>query len=162
MKDRRLTLFLLLLTAVAVVLSSPAAWREALERGEFYSFTSRLLSDIPHRLAGPGRFRFVLQPLFATLLGLRDGRADARAGRNSLLAGILAGRDERRAALRSTLTSIANLVLMAILLDFVFQWMILGIAYPGAALVVGPVLICAPYVLARTLAHRMTAPTTSS
>jgi hypothetical protein len=33
------------------------------------------------RLSGPGAFRFVLQPLVAVLLGIRDGRADAKAGR---------------------------------------------------------------------------------
>ncbi len=156
MRDRRLTLLLLLLTCTAVVVSAPAALRAALARGELYLFTSSLFGDIPLRLAGPGRFRFLVQPLVATLLGARDGRADARAGRASYLAEIFTSRARRRATLRGSLTSIANLVLMAILFDFVFQWVILGIAYPGAAFVVGPVLICAPYVLARTVMHRVT------
>jgi hypothetical protein len=33
--------------------------------------------------------------------------------------------------------------------------MILGQAYPGAALVVGPVLITTPYAIARALANRV-------
>ena len=41
---------------------------------------------------------------------------------------------------------------MGILLDSVFQWALLGVSYPGAALVVGPVLIALPYALARTAA----------
>jgi hypothetical protein len=44
---------------------------------------------------------------------------------------------------------------MGILLDSVFQWLILGNSYPGAALVVGPVLIVAPYSLSRALANRI-------
>lgn len=154
MNDRRLTLLLLALTAGAIVLAAPAALREALARGELYVFTSRLLSDIPLRLAGPGRFRFILQPLVAILLGLRDGRADARTDRGCYLLALFTGRAERRTALLGALTSIANVALMAIFLDLVSQWMILGIAYPGAALVVGPVLISAPYVLARTISCR--------
>ncbi len=44
---------------------------------------------------------------------------------------------------------------MAVLLDSVCQWLILGASYPGAALVVGPVLIAGPYAVARALANRV-------
>jgi hypothetical protein len=50
---------------------------------------------------------------------------------------------------------VANLMLMGILLDAVLQWVILGVSHPGAALVVGPVLIATPYVMARALANRV-------
>ena len=156
MNDRRLTLLLLLLVAGAIVLAAPAVLREALARGEIYLFTSRLLTDIPKRLVGPGHLRFVLQPIVATLLGIRDGRSDALAGRSPYLTALVTG-PGRLAAARSALAAVANLVLMAILLDLVSQWLILGTAYPGAALVVGPVLISAPYVLARALTCRWTA-----
>ena len=46
---------------------------------------------------------------------------------------------------------------MGILLDSVCQWLILGASYPGAALVVGPVLIALPYAVARALGNRVTA-----
>ena len=36
----------------------------------------------------------------------------------------------------------------------VFQWIILGVSHPGAALEVGPVLIGGPYALARALSNR--------
>ena len=44
---------------------------------------------------------------------------------------------------------------MGILLDAVFQRVILGIVHPGAAIVVGPVLIAAPYGITRALANRL-------
>ena len=47
-----------------------------------------------------------------------------------------------------------GLLLMGILLDSIFQWAILGSSYPGAAVVVGPILIAAPYLLARALGNR--------
>lgn len=154
MADRRLTFVLLALTALVFLVAAPAALRDAVEHGEFYVFTKRFLADIPKRLAGPGRFRFVLQPTIAILLGIRDGLADARAGRNPYLFAVLSGRGDRRELARSALSSIANLLLMGILLDAVFQWVILGVSYPGAALVVGPVLIATPYTLARALGNR--------
>ena len=43
---------------------------------------------------------------------------------------------------------------MAILLDSIFQWVLFDVVQPLAALVIGPVLICAPYTLARALANR--------
>lgn len=147
---------LLGLTAIALILAVPASLREALERGQLYVFTSQFLDDIPKRLFGPGRFRFVLQPTIAALLGIRDGRADARAGRAPYLAALILASGQRKELARTGLRTIANLLLMGILLDTCFQWVIFGTAYPGAALVVGPVLITAPYALARALANRAT------
>jgi hypothetical protein len=51
--------------------------------------------------------------------------------------------------------TVANLLLMGILLDAIFQWVILGTSHPGAALLVGPVLVVAPYALARALSNRL-------
>jgi len=53
------------------------------------------------------------------------------------------------------LETVINLLLMGILMDAVFQWIILGVSYPGAALVVGPVLIMGPYALSRALSNRV-------
>ena len=41
---------------------------------------------------------------------------------------------------------------MGILMDAV-QWLILGASYPGAAVVVGPILIVGPYTLACALSN---------
>ena len=156
MRKRRVTLLLVGLTLLALALSVPESLRQALDRGGFYLFSREFFDDIPRRLAGPGRFRFVLQPLFATVLGIRGGRADACAGRPAFLWGLLFRRNLRRELARSGLDSVVNLVLMGILLDSIFQWLILGASYPGAAIVVGPTLIAAPYAVARALANRLT------
>jgi len=49
---------------------------------------------------------------------------------------------------------VINLLLMGLLLDAIFQWVILGVSHAGAALIVGPGLIVTPYALARSLANR--------
>src|SRR5439155_1124741 len=151
---RRSTLVLAGITLVVLVLSVPGTVREALERGEIYLFSRAFLEDIHRRLTGPGRFRFILQPLTAIVLGIRSGLADARAGRPPYLYGVLFHPDLRRQLMTSTLESVANLLLLGILLDAVAQWLILGVSHAGAALVVGPVLIVTPYTVARALANR--------
>lgn len=153
MKNRRVTLILASLTLLVLILSLPGSLRDAFERGGFYVFSRAFFEDIPKRLTGPGRFRFVLQPTVAILLGIRDGLRDARAGRPPYLYNLLFYQ-RRRELLRSGFDTVVNLILMGILLDSIAQWLILDASYPGAALVIGPVLIAIPYALARALANR--------
>jgi hypothetical protein len=154
MRNRRVTLILASLTLLVLVLSLPRSMRDAFERGGLYVFSQAFFEDLPKRLTGPGRFRFVVQPAVAILLGIRDGLLDARAGRAPYLYSLLFYQ-RRRELLRSGFNTIVNLMLMGILLDAIAQWFILGASYPGAALVIGPVLITLPYALARALANRV-------
>jgi len=155
MKGRHLTLILAGLTLLVLVLSVPGSLREAFNRGGFYLFSREFLEDIPNRLTGPGRFRFILQPVVAIILGIRSGLNDARAGRPAYLYGVLFHRGLRRELVKSGFESVVNLLLMGILLDSIFQWVLFGASYPGAALVVGPTLIVAPYSIARALSNRV-------
>jgi hypothetical protein len=94
------TLVLAGLTLPVLVLSMPGSVRESYDRGGLYRFSQAFFEDIPRRLAGPGRFRFILQPLVASVLGIRGGLADARAGRPPYLYGLLFHREERGSLLR--------------------------------------------------------------
>jgi hypothetical protein len=154
-KGKHLTVILAGLTLLVLALSVPGSLREAYNRGGFYLFTREFIEDIPKRLTGPGRFRFILQPTLATILGIRGGLADARAGRPPYLYGVLFQRGLRRELVKSGYESVANLLLLGILLDSIFQWILFGVSYPGAALVVGPVLIVTPYSIARALSNRV-------
>ncbi len=155
MKGRHMTVILASLTVLVLALSLPGSLRDALDRGGIYLFSRAFLEDIPKRLTGPGRFRFILQPVIAIVLGVRNGLADARAGRPPYLYGVLFHRGLRRELVRTGFESVANLLLMGILLDAILQWIILGVSYPGPALVVGPTLIVGPYALARALSNRL-------
>ncbi len=155
MRAGPLTIILLCLTVFVLAVSLPSAMRDAYDRGGLYLFSWAFLEDFPRRLTGPGKLRFVLQPLMAVLLGIRGGLADARMNRPPYLEGMLLHSGWRPHLMRSGLTTIANLVLLGVLLDAVFQWAILGVSHPGAAVVVGPVLITAPYAIARGLSNRL-------
>jgi hypothetical protein len=152
-KVGRVTLLLAGLTLL--VLALPGAFRDAFDRGGLYLFSRAFLEDLPKRLTGPGRFRFVLQPLVATLLGIRNGVSDAWADRPPYLLVLVTDRQRRGELVRDGLATVANLLLIGVLLDAIFQWAILGVSYPGAALLVGPVLIATPYAVARALSNRV-------
>jgi hypothetical protein len=158
MTKPRFTVILATVTALVLLASAPASLREAWRRGGFYLFSRDFIEDIPRRLSGPGRFRFVFQPLMAIALGIRSGREDARKGEPPYLAAVLLHPILRRDLLKSGFRTVVNLLLMGILLDSVFQWILFGTSYPGPAVVVGPVLIAVPYSVTRALTNRIVRP----
>ena len=87
------------------------------------------------------------------ILGMRSGIQDAHAGLSPFLWALAFDGARRRQLLRSVFASIRNLI--AILLDIISQFLIFHEVHPGAALLVGLVLITLPYVLARALANRI-------
>lgn len=64
----------------------------------------------------------------------------------------------RTQLLRSYYASVESLVAIAILLDISAQYLIFHNVHPGAALILGPVLISMPYALARAFANRISRP----
>ena len=156
-RAKRATLVLAFLTVIVLMLSAPGSLRDAFERGGIYLFSRAFIEDIPRRLSGPGRFRLVLQPLIAVILGIRSGRSDAQKGRPPYVFGLLFHPQLRRELIRRGFETVINLMLLGILMDAVFQWIILGVSHPGAALVVGPVLILVPYSISRAFTNRLQA-----
>src|ERR1700751_227197 len=141
---------------IAVLLAAvPGAIRRIVQTGDPYLFTERFFQDIVARLSRPGRLRFVVQPTVAIMLGVRSGIKDAQAGFAPFLWALAFHGIYRRKLLRSAFASIRNLVAVAILLDLISQFLIFHEVRPGAALLVGPVLITLPYALARALTNRI-------
>ena len=153
MKLTRSTIF----TGVAVLVllaAIPSAIQDSVATGRIYLFSWEFLADFPARFTGPGRLRFILQPTVAIFLGLRGGLADARAGRPPYVLGLLFDPLHRREYIRTGLAAVRDLVAIGILLDVVAQFLIFQQVHPGAAVVIGPILITAPYAFARALTNR--------
>lgn len=146
-----------LYAAVAIVLlaSLPGAILTIIRTGDPYLFTEGFFQDILSRLSGPGRLRFIIQPTVALFLGLRSGIKDAQAGLPPFLWALAFRREHRHEMLRTGFISIRDLVAVAILLDVISQLLIFHNVRPGAALLVGPVLITLPYAFTRALANRV-------
>lgn len=138
-----------------LVATLPGAIVKIIHTGDLYLFTDHFFQDILARLSGPGRLRFILQPAVAIILGTRGGMKDASTGLPPFLWVFAFHGEHRRELLRSALTSTRNLVAVAILFDLISQFLIFHEIRPGAALVIGPVLIAVPYVLSRAFSNRI-------
>jgi hypothetical protein len=143
------------LAFLVIVITLPFAIRDTFETGRVYLFSRQFLDELPQRFTGPGRLRFILQPMMAILLGIRGGLADTKAGNPPYLFGLLSGSGRRKELLQSGVAAIRNLLAAGIIMDVVFQLVLYRSVHPGAALLVGPILICLPYTLSRALTNRV-------
>jgi hypothetical protein len=150
-RETLVTVLALLVIAIAI----PFAIVDTIETSRVYVFSRQFLEELPRRFTGPGRLRFILQPMVAIVLGIRGGLADAKAGNPPYLFGLLFGAGRRRELLRSGVAAIRNLIALGIIMDIVFQLVLYRSVHPGAALLVGPILICFPYALFRALTTRL-------
>ena len=141
------SVILYLLLAAALLAALPSAIRSLIETGP-YLFTARFFADMVARLSGPGRLRFTLQPAVATILGVRDGKRDARLDLPPFLWSLACHKVHKPYFLRSAVASVQDLVAVAILLDMISQFLIFRFVHPGA-------LIALPYALSRSMAHRI-------
>ena len=119
-----------------IALALPFAIVGTIETGRVYLFSRQFLEELPQRFSGPGRLRFILQPIVTIILGIRGGIADAKVRNPPYLFGLLVGAERRRELLRSGLATIRNLLAAGIIMDVVFQLILYRSVHPGAALVV--------------------------
>jgi hypothetical protein len=150
----------LTLAILVVAAAVPFAIMETIETGRVYLFSRQFLEELPQRFTGSGRFRFILQPMTATFLGIRGGLADAKTENSSYLFTLLFQPGRRKELLRSGAAALGTLLAMGIIMDVVFQLVLYRAVHPAVALLVGPIFICFPYALSRTLtAHLARGPT---
>ena len=107
------------------------------------------------RLTGPGKGRFILQPLVSIALGVRDGIADAKQGKPPFFIRILFKSERKLYVVKTGLKDIAAPLTVGIVLDMILQWVIFQAAFLLPALVVGTILVAFPYSIARGLSNRI-------
>jgi hypothetical protein len=123
---------------------------------EIQDMLSRVWENLVGRPSGPLALRFLLQPLMATIFAIRDGIKDARTGRSPYFWTVLTNPEERRGRLREGLAATAKIIVLAIILDTIYQFMELDKFYPGEGLIVAVVLAFIPYLVIRGPAGRIT------
>ena len=138
-----------------LVAATPFAIVEFFKTGEIYILSRRFVDDVVARFHGPGRLRFIIQPVTAIILGVRDGVTDSDDSRPPFLLGLLFHRSYRGDLLRSAIATMRNLIAVAILADVVAQFLILGKVNPFAALLLGPLLVGLPYGSSRLLTNQL-------
>jgi len=107
------------------------------------------------RVDGPLKFRLVLQPTMAMIFAIRDGLKDAREGRVPYFWAIFTEPAHRGALIREGWQAVTKVFILAVLMDLIYQYLILGWLYPVAALFVAFILAFVPYLLIRGPVNRM-------
>lgn len=104
---------------------------------------TRVFQDLVARTTGPMWFRLILQPLVATVFGIRAGLANARRS---------TGPDpkHRRTLFQQALHDVGKMLAIGVGLDMVFQVIALRTVYPLEAVLVGFLLVALPYQIIRT------------
>jgi hypothetical protein len=109
---RRRDTIVKVLVLVVLAIALPFAIVDTFEKGRVYLFSRQFLEELPQRFTGPGRFRFILQPVIAIFLGIRGGLADAKTGNPPYLFGLVFDAGRRREFLRSGAAAISTLLAM--------------------------------------------------
>jgi hypothetical protein len=124
-----------------------------------YGVSSEVLARIWHNLlerpAGPFAFRFILQPIMATVAALRDGMADARTGRAPFLRAVLTDPAQRRGRLDEALFATSRIVLLGLAMDTAYQLIEFKTFHPVEALIISLLLAVLPYLVLRGLVTRI-------
>jgi hypothetical protein len=119
------------------------------EVSEIQEILTRFWDQLIAQPSGPLAFRLILQPIMATILAILDGLKDARVGRPPYSWTILSDPSQRAAYLREGLKRLSRVIVFALVMDAIYQFMVLGRFYLGEALVTAFVLAVLPYLLIR-------------
>ena len=111
--------------------------------------------NITDRVGGPMTFRLILQPLMATLLAIRAGMKDAQTGRPPYFSTLLTDPNQRGDLLREGWKSVARVFVLAIIMDVIYQLIVVRWIYPLELILIATVLALVPYVLLRGPVNRL-------
>jgi hypothetical protein len=118
------------------------------------NIVTRVLHEIAARPEGPLALRFYLQPAMAVFFAIRDGLKDARSNRPAYFWALFTGAGHRRELLRHGWKSVGKIFVAAIVMDLVYQLMVLHGFRPLSTLVVATLLAIVPYLIVRGPVNR--------
>src|SRR3990172_5220497 len=116
---------------------------------------TRFVENLLGRVSGPMKFRLILQPLMAVIFAVRSGLKDAKEGRPAYFWAIFTDPANRRDMLRDGWKSVGKVFIVAIIIDLVYQIIVLRWFYPLEALIVAAILAFLPYLLIRGPVNRI-------
>ena len=115
----------------------------------------RVWRQLVVRPDGPMAFRFILQPLMAAIVAFLHGRQDARAGRSPYFWTVMSNREERIERLREGLNATARIILLGLIMDAIYQVIVLKRFHPAEAVIIAVLLGFVPYVIFRGVFTRI-------
>jgi len=115
----------------------------------------RIVENLIGRLDGPLHFRFIVQPLMATIFAVIDGVKDAKTGKPAYLWAMLSTPGNRNELIKDGWKHVGKIFILAVILDVFYQLKFQGTLYPGEILIVAFCLAIVPYLLLRGPVNRL-------
>jgi len=115
----------------------------------------RIVENMTDRVSGPMKFRFLLQPIMASLFAIIAGLKDAKAGKPPYGWALFTDPSHRTEMLKDGWKSVGKVFVLAIVLDVVYQIIVARFVYPGEVLIVALLLAIVPYLILRGLVNRI-------
>ena len=115
----------------------------------------RFVENLCGRLDGPLHFRFIAQPLMATIFAVIDGLKDAKAGKPAYFWALLSTAERRKQLVMDGWKRIGKIFIIAVILDVVYQLKVHSTVYPGETLTVAFALAIVPYLVLRGPINRL-------
>jgi hypothetical protein len=125
----------------------------------WYGFSAevraRVWQNLLDRPGGPMAFRFILQPVMATIVACLDGIRDARTGRTPFFEAMLTSPDKRAGRLHEAVIATARIILLGLVMDTVYQFIEFTTFHPAEAAKITLLLAFVPYVALRGIFSRI-------
>jgi hypothetical protein len=115
----------------------------------------RMLENFAGRLTGPMQFRLYLQPAMAMFFGIRDGLRDFRQHQPAYFWSLFTSPGRGWRLLKNGLSSVGRVMVFAVIMDAIYQYIELKWFYIGEAILVAFVLAFLPYLLIRGPVNRI-------
>ena len=125
----------------------------------WYGFSAevraRIWQNLLERASGPMTFRFLLQPIMATIAAFLDGVKDARTGRAPFLETVLTNPAQRAGRLQEAVIASARIILLGLVMDAIYQFIEFRTFHPAEAVIIALLLAFVPYVALRGIISRI-------
>lgn len=115
----------------------------------------RFVENLADRVTGPMKLRLILQPVMASIFAILAGLKDAKAGKPPYFWALLTNPAHRSEMVRDGWKGVGKVFVLAIILDVVYQVIVLRFVYPGEVIIVAFLLAIVPYLLLRGLVTRL-------
>jgi hypothetical protein len=116
---------------------------------------TRVWENLIGRVHGPLTFRLLLQPAIAIFFATRAGLRDAREDRAPYFWALIYDPTHRREMLHQGWRDVGKIFVIAVILDVIYQLLVVRWIYPGETLIVAIILALIPYLLIRGLVTRI-------
>ena len=115
----------------------------------------RIYDQMVGRFYGPMHLRLIVMPCVVTVIAIQAGWRDARKRKPPYLSSVIGDPAIRRAQIRAAWPALKRIVLMAFVLDFVYQIYVFRAYYVFQTVLLTLVVVILPYILVRGTTTRV-------